>query len=98
MIIVDVELKNPVSAGWTGHWKVDFLEDLLDDAKIIDSTEITKDEHSVQTGNIWVGNLPAPNLFRIWRNQIPFKDRKQGSNEWAEIHIRLMTKYPLPAS
>jgi len=47
LIIVDVSLKNPMSPGWVGAWKVDFLEDLTDDTKIIDSTEITFAEQQV---------------------------------------------------
>ena len=99
LIIIEVELKNSQNPGWMDYWKAELYDHLTDDSRLIDSTYLIHSVNNVQTGNIWVGhhpNMTTPNLFRIWRNLKSFEDRRQGTNEWAEIHVRYMTKYPLP--
>jgi len=89
-------LKNPLAAGWLPYWKAEFYEHLTDDTRLIDTTEFVRTHYNVETGNYWVGDKIPPNLYRIFPNTEKFEDRRQGTNEWAEIHIRYMTKYALP--
>ena len=67
---------NPVAAGWVTNWKVEFYDHLTDDTRTIDTTAKTLAQDSIETGNYWVGNLHAPNLFRIFRNMKKFEDRR----------------------
>lgn len=88
--IIDLEMKNPAAPKWTGQWTAITYHtqpNSWDQTKIMDSGggAIT-----------WVGKLPFPNLYRVYRNTISFQNRKAQNGDYAEVQTRLIPKTVLP--
>jgi hypothetical protein len=82
---------NPATPKWTGAWHcITYASDTDLLLKIDEDSPI-----GTARGETWVGELiPYPNLFRVYRNTISFEKRRASTNEYAEVHTRIIPKKP----
>ena len=88
--IIDLEMKNPAIPRWTSQWTAITYHT---QPNSWDSTKIMDSGGGAVT---WIGKLPFPNLYRVYRNTISFQNRKAQNGDYAEVHTRLIPKTVLP--
>lgn len=99
-LMLNLDLKNPTTAGWTKGWTaitygnqpIDSTSTAADLTMILDETPGSSDAKT------WVGVKPFPNLFRVYRNTVSYYDRKASLGDYAEVNVRLIPKTVLPST
>ena len=93
-LMLSLDIKNPLTEGWTQPWSV------ITYASQPPSADLTmvQDNSSSAEAITWVGARPYPNLFRVYRNTKSYDDRKAELGDHAEMDIRLIPKTTLPST
>ncbi|EGR29559.1 hypothetical protein IMG5_153310 [Ichthyophthirius multifiliis] len=88
LLVLELLIMNPYISGWTNQWKCKTYA--MDEQKIHDLNYQAE-------GSTWVGDfVPFPNLFRVYRNTVSFQDRRASTNDYAEVHMRIIPKKTHP--
>ncbi|CAD8140771.1 unnamed protein product [Paramecium octaurelia] len=91
-MIIDFNLTNPNSEKWTGSWYGKTYESSTNLSYVIDESKGTD-------GQTWVGeSVKQPNLFRVWRNTISYENRRAQTDDYAEVHMRVLPRTSHPAT
>ena len=57
------------------------------------------DEVKQAGAQMWVGEtITPPNLFRVFRNTISFENRRAQTDDYAEVHMRLIPRFGHPST
>ena len=96
-LMLELDLTNPATAGWTTQWTVETYASQPpnpDLTMVLDSSVGNNNNDAVT----WVGAKPFPNLFRVYRNAESYYNRQASLGQYAEVDIRLIPKTTLPAT
>ena len=97
--IFELWMRNPSVAQWTPEIHTEWYNNYDVGTDTYNSTMINMYTNSGSNkGRFWVGEeVPVANYFRVYRNRESFEERRQKTNEWAELHMRLYPKNVIPA-
>lgn len=91
--IFDIDLTNPPTPRHTPTWNIRTIDNYAGSATILGRVI---DANTNANGSVWVGIKTFPNLFRVYINTVSFENRRAKQGQWAEIHLRLITKRDIP--
>ena len=96
-LMISLDITNPSTPGWTSDWSMITYasQPTITPYAPADLTMIQDDCTGTQA-ETWVGALPYPNLFRVYRNTVGYRNRKASLGDYAEVDIRLIPKTVLP--
>lgn len=94
-IIVELDILNKASPGWTDYWDINTY---LSKTESLTSIPRHINQNNQAGGRIWVGVLPQSSYFRVYRNSRSFEERRAQKDEYAEINMRLYNQVSLPAT